>query len=78
MSHPTFAAVKKWFTLPEVAELLGIDDMKLHGWLKSGELVAVNVASKPNGRPRWRIAAESLQAFLEKRQSGPVPLAPSS
>ena len=62
-------------TPPAVAEGLGVDPSKVRGWVDSGELKAVNVAARLGGRPRWRIAAADLDAFLESRRS-PTPVKP--
>ena len=43
---------------------MGIDQAKILGWIHRGELYAVNLAERPNGKPRWRIPLESWQAFL--------------
>jgi excisionase family DNA binding protein len=57
----------------EVAERLGVDiDVVLH-WLHTGELVGFNVAQVAGRRPRWRIAEEELQRFLQRRSMAPVP-----
>lgn len=62
-----------WSTPPEVAALLRVrGDKPLH-WIATGELVAVNLAENPNGRPRWKISAEALADFLKRRQSQPPP-----
>lgn len=37
-------------------------------WIRSGELVAVNLAHRNGGRPRYKIDPEELQAFLLRRQ----------
>jgi hypothetical protein len=46
---------------------------KIHGFLRRGELIGVNVASKLIGRPQWRITAESVQQFELRRSSAPLP-----
>ncbi len=64
--------MRKSFTPPEVAEELKIHPEKVRGWVKKGELLAVNVAASPTGRPRWRIAEADLADFLARR-SAPKP-----
>jgi excisionase family DNA binding protein len=66
-----------WLTVPSIAESLGIDAGKVLGWLRSGELTGVNVAHRRDGRPRWRVSAEALEQFLQRRQSSP-PAPPKS
>ena len=65
----------RMLTPPQVADRLGIDASKIIGWIRNGELVAVNVAKTVSGRPRWRVAQSELEAFLRRRQS-PAPQAP--
>lgn len=60
-------------SVPEVARRLRVKPDKVRGWMVRGELIGVNVASKPSGRPIWRIAHEELNRFLRARQSVPTP-----
>jgi excisionase family DNA binding protein len=60
---------QQWRSPPQIAKPLGIDPGKVRGWIDSGELRAVNVATNRGGRPRWRISLEELDAFLLRRQS---------
>jgi len=61
-----------WMTPPQVAKLLGIDPGKVVAWIRRGELVAVNVAESTEGRPRYRISPEALEAFFSRRQAKPT------
>jgi len=63
----------KKLTLREVAARLGLgnDTDKVRAWIKSGELVAINVARKANGRPRYRIDPIDLAAFEQRRRVRP-------
>jgi excisionase family DNA binding protein len=56
------------FTVPEVAERLGVNGTKVRAWIGAGELRALNVAASRNGRPRWRIDPADLAAFERSRQ----------
>lgn len=59
----------RYFTVQQAAEWLGVDDEQVLGWIHSGQLKAVNVASNPRSkRPRWRIAEADLARFLLSRQ----------
>jgi excisionase family DNA binding protein len=60
--------------VPEVADLLGVSPDKVLTWLRSGELVGVDVSARRGGRPRWRIADAELQRFLRARQSIAQPI----
>lgn len=69
----------KWTTIPALAKELGVDQMKIHAWIRRGELLAVNIAERPNGHPRWRIPAGAWDAFQAARSNQarlPVPRAP--
>jgi len=49
---------------------------KIHGWIRRGELIAVNVATSLSGRPQWRITPESVEQFERRRTSVPPPKSP--
>ncbi len=55
-------------TLETVAEQLGVSTDTLKAWIRSGELLAVNVSCDPKSRkPRLRIRQADLDAFLAGR-----------
>jgi excisionase family DNA binding protein len=60
-------------TVAEVAEQLAVGQPTVIKWIKSGELVAVNVARRVGRKPRWRISAQALNDFLLCRQPIPPP-----
>ena len=62
-------APTKFYSIAEIAELLFVKTDKVSAWIKSRELVAVNVAVKRNGKPRWRITAEAFAAFQAGRST---------
>lgn len=64
-------ALKPYLTPPDVAKLLRVSNEKLLGWIRRGELTAVNVGN--GNRPRFRISPESLNAFLKVREVQPPP-----
>ncbi|GAB5516578.1 helix-turn-helix domain-containing protein [Rhodopirellula baltica] len=58
-----------FYTPPQFAKLLGVKPDKVLDWIHSGELVAINCASNPNGeRPRWRIPDDEAGKFLLRRR----------
>lgn len=63
----------RYWTVPQIGELLAMNSDKVLGWLASGELVGVNIAARRGKKPRWRIADVELQRFLRARQSAPAP-----
>jgi hypothetical protein len=48
---------------------------QIRGWIKSGELRALNVASTLSGKPRYVVTPEALAAF-EQRRLAATPLPP--
>lgn len=54
-------------TVPEVAKHLRIRPDKVLSWIRSGRLRGYNVAEKENGRPRYRVNLDDLEAFLQTR-----------
>lgn len=56
------------FSPAEVAEKLGVTRDKVMRWIRSGELVAVNLATSMLTRPRFRVQQCELDAFLNRRK----------
>ncbi len=57
-----------------VCERYGVSEHTVLGWIRSGELRAINVGRRLGAKkPRWRITAEALDAFEVLR----TPTAPS-
>ena len=67
------ATVRKKFAPPELARRYGVSVSKVHAWIASGELRATNLATRPNGRPRWKIDESDLLAFENARANTPAP-----
>lgn len=57
----------RMLTPPAIARLLGISQDKVLGWIRSGELRAVDVADRASRAPRYRIAREWLDELLRDR-----------
>lgn len=49
----------------------GLRSSKPLDWIASGELVAVNLATSPTGRARWRITDDAWADFLARRAAPP-------
>ena len=62
----------EFLTPPTVAKQLGIKADRVIGWIRAGELRALNVATKLSRRPRFRIADADLQEFLNARAAASV------
>lgn len=55
-------------TPPRIAEMLGVQVTKVHHWIERGELVAINLADRLDGkRPRWKVSQQALEDFLASR-----------
>jgi excisionase family DNA binding protein len=65
----------RWQTPPQIAKTLGCKPDTVLAWIRSGELVAVNLARRGSTRPRYRIEPRALEAFLAARRV--VPSAPT-
>jgi excisionase family DNA binding protein len=66
----------EFFTPPQLAKRLGVDSDKVLRWIRSGQLVAVDMVTTQGGRPRYRISLEEVLAF-EKRRTVSKPPSPS-
>jgi len=63
-------------TPPQLAKRLGVKRDKVRDWIKSGQLLATNVAKRPGGRPRYRIREDDVREFERKRKGGASPAPP--
>jgi transposase len=60
-----------FLTPPAIARLLGVTPETVIAWIRAGELNGINIATSLAGRPRYKIAQESLDQFLQKRMTVP-------
>jgi len=59
-------------TPPQIAKQLKVSPDKVLTWIRNGELVAFNAATRPDSqRPRYRVTDEALLAFQARRAAGP-------
>jgi excisionase family DNA binding protein len=56
-------------TVAGVARFLGVNRGKVLGWIRSGELNAVNLSR--GQRPRYRVSRHDLDAFMKRRTKTP-------
>lgn len=55
-------------TVTQVADRYSVRQHTVLAWIRSGELVAVNVGANPRGKkPRWRISEAALADFERLR-----------
>jgi hypothetical protein len=62
-------AMAEWFSPPQIARARRLRVGKVLGWIRSGELAAVNCATHAGRRPRWRVRADALAAFDQARSN---------
>ncbi len=60
------------FTPPQVAHRYGVNADKVRGWIRAGEMRAINVAMNMAGRPRYVVTPEALAAFERYRSVTPA------
>jgi transposase len=60
----------------ELAKLLRVSPDRIRGWIRTGQLRALNVASTRSGRPRFIVLPDYLREF-EQRQQVSVPAKPA-
>jgi len=62
---------KTKFSVPYLAKMWGVSSSKICGFIQSGELRAINLASTRDKRPRYAIDLADIQAFERSRQVVP-------
>src|SRR5262249_47458991 len=66
-ARPMANASHQKLTPPELARRYGIAAEKVIGWIRAGELRALNVAAKLGGRPRYLIDEADIALFEQRR-----------
>jgi hypothetical protein len=61
------------FTVADLCRRWRVGPDKIHGFLRRGELLGVNLASSLSAKPQWRITPESVREFETRRTSKPQP-----
>lgn len=69
----TITAPPPMLTPPRVAQHFGVSADKVRAWITSGQLDAIDVSTRPGGRPRWRISEANLLEFEARRAATPPP-----
>lgn len=62
---------REMLTPPMLARRWAVDHDKVLGWIRSGELRAINLATSVAGRPRYRISIHEVERFEEARSTKP-------
>jgi len=63
-------------TVRDVARRYRVGEDKVRGWIRRGELRAINTAAVLCGKPRWVVMPEALAEF-ERRRTGGAPPKPA-
>ncbi len=64
----------RYLTPPAVARRYGVDVHRVLGWIRAGQLRAINVGDGAQ-RPRFRVSAADLAIFEASRAAEPQPKA---
>jgi hypothetical protein len=70
---PPADTIADGFTVADLCRRWKVGADKIRGFLRRGELIGVNVARHLCGKPQWRITAESVAQFEQRRTSAPPP-----
>jgi excisionase family DNA binding protein len=70
---PTRQDAPKGRTIREVARLLRVGTDRVRGWIRSGELEAINTAATRCGKPRYVVLPSHLAEFEKRRRVQPPP-----
>jgi excisionase family DNA binding protein len=73
---PPSMSAELGYTPREMAKLLRVNADRVRGWIRSGELRALNVAMTRCGRPRFVILPHHLSEF-ESRRAAATPASPA-
>ena len=66
--------IGRTLTVSEMCERYAVNEHTVLGWIRSGELKAVNVGRHPGlKKPRWRITPEALTTFEQLRTPTATP-----
>jgi hypothetical protein len=62
------------YTVQDIRRRYAVTVHTVLGWIRSGELPAVNVGRRPGAKkPRWRITQQALEAFELRRAATHTP-----
>jgi hypothetical protein len=64
------------FTVRELARRWRVSRDRIRGFIKRGELAAINTAPSRAGRPRYIVTPEAVAAFERARSAAPPPTPP--
>lgn len=76
MMRRTGGDVCRKISPPELARQWGLSADKVLAWIKTGELRAIDAATRRGGRPRYLIDIADIAAFEVARAAAPSTTAP--
>lgn len=68
----------RYYSVQQVAEILGVDEEQILRFIHSGELAAYNLAKQGAKRPTWRVAEADAAKLLMARRSPASQVQPSA
>ena len=60
------------YTVRDLAARYRVGEDKIRGWIKSGELSAINTAAVACAKPRYVVTADAIHDFERRRHAGPT------
>ncbi len=64
---------KRGITVADIAARYRVGEDKVRGWIRRGELAAINTGTVLCGRPRYVVTPEALAKFEARRSAAPPP-----
>ena len=64
------------YTTGDIARRHRVGEEKVRGWIKSGQLAAINTSDSSCARPRYVVTPDALHEFERKRSASPPPKPP--
>lgn len=59
------------YSVQDICDRYGVGEHTVLGWIRRGELKAINVGRNPSGKKKWRVTEEALAAFEQLRTPTP-------
>jgi hypothetical protein len=69
--HP--ANLDRGFTVRDLTVRWRVGEGKILEFVRTGELVGINLALHMGARPQWRFTREAVETFEQRRSSTPTP-----
>lgn len=62
------------FAIKDLIRRYKVGEHTVLGWIRNGELSAINVSKRPGGKPQWRVTEVALAEFeLLRTKTPPQP-----